>query len=98
MRGFPLQDEGPGMNELFHDLSVEQEQRFVNCEVCQTEGRIYTSNGGPDEIDNGPCPACEGECVVEVETQPVDLEDFHCPDCGQSLPLLYPCLQQGCPQ
>lgn len=26
MRGFPLQDEGPGMNELFHDLQVEQEQ------------------------------------------------------------------------
>jgi hypothetical protein len=24
-RGFPLQDEGPGMNELFHDLSIEQE-------------------------------------------------------------------------
>jgi hypothetical protein len=27
MRGFPLQDEGPGMNELFHDLQVEQEER-----------------------------------------------------------------------
>lgn len=24
--GFPLQDTGPGMNELFHDLTVEQEQ------------------------------------------------------------------------
>lgn len=45
--------------------------RFINCEVCQTEGRILTSNGGPDEIDNGPCPACNGECVVEVETAPM---------------------------
>lgn len=25
-RGFPLQDTGPGMNELFHDLQVEQEE------------------------------------------------------------------------
>lgn len=26
-RGFPLQDTGPGMNELFHDLAVEEERR-----------------------------------------------------------------------
>jgi hypothetical protein len=26
MRGFPLQDEGPGMNEMFHDLAVAQEE------------------------------------------------------------------------
>lgn len=26
MKGFPLQDTGPGMSELFHDLMVEQEQ------------------------------------------------------------------------
>lgn len=25
--GFPLQDTGPGMSELFHDLQVEQEER-----------------------------------------------------------------------
>lgn len=25
-RGFPLQDTGPGMAELFHDLAVEQEK------------------------------------------------------------------------
>lgn len=75
-----------------------KQPRMVNCEICQTEGRILTSDGGPDEIDNGPCPACKGECVVEVETQPIDLDDLHCSDCGQSLPLLYPCLQQGCPQ
>lgn len=29
-RGFPLQNEGPGMRELFHDLQIEQEQeRFA---------------------------------------------------------------------
>ena len=52
------------------------ETRFINCEVCQTEGRIYTSSGGPDEIDNGPCPACSGKCVVEVETQPIEMKDL----------------------
>lgn len=50
--------------------------RFINCEVCQTEGRILTSDGGPYEIDNGVCPACNGECVVEVATQAVTLEDL----------------------
>lgn len=25
-RGFPLQDAGPGMSELFHDLTIEQER------------------------------------------------------------------------
>lgn len=25
-RGFPLQDTGPGMAEMFHDLQIEQEQ------------------------------------------------------------------------
>lgn len=36
MRGFPLQDEGPGMNELFHDLQVEQEERRAKArERCQ---------------------------------------------------------------
>ena len=26
MRGFPSQDTGPGMSELFHDLAVQQEE------------------------------------------------------------------------
>jgi hypothetical protein len=55
--------------------------RFINCDVCQTEGRILRSNGGPDDIDYGVCPVCNGECVVEVETQPVELEDWDCEDC-----------------
>lgn len=32
--GFPLQDTGPGMGELFHDLQVEQEERRAK-ERCQ---------------------------------------------------------------
>jgi hypothetical protein len=35
MRGFPLQDEGPGMNELFHDLQVEQEEQRAKAERCK---------------------------------------------------------------
>lgn len=30
MRGFPLQDTGPGMSELFHDLAIEQEERKMS--------------------------------------------------------------------
>lgn len=58
--------------------------RFINCQVCQTEGRILTNNGGPDDVDHGVCPACNGECAVEVETQPVemeDIEDYECENC-----------------
>ncbi|WP_282522281.1 hypothetical protein [Bradyrhizobium sp. Arg816] len=74
--------------------------RFINCEVCQTEGRIYTSNGGPDEIDNGPCPACNGECVVEVETKPCGLLT-ECPSCKQMFEnggqCAAPVMRGGCP-
>lgn len=75
--------------------------RFINCDACQTEGRILTNDGGPDDVDHGVCPECNGECVVEVETRPIEMEDLAamapCQDCGQSLPLLYPCFQQECP-
>jgi hypothetical protein len=76
-------------------------ERVVPCEACQSEGRILTSDGGPDETDHGACPHCEGTGGEIIETQPVELEDLQphgCSDCGQSLPLLYPCFQQGCPQ
>jgi DnaJ-class molecular chaperone len=76
--------------------------RIVWCEACSSEGRILTSNGGPDDTDHGPCPHCEGTGSEVIETQPIEMEDLSlmasCPDCGQSLPLLYPCLQQECPQ
>lgn len=57
---------------------VDSHTRFINCEVCQTEGRILRSNGGPDDIDYGVCPACNGKCEIEVECEPVteyDLEN-----------------------
>lgn len=52
------------------------ETRFINCEVCQTEGRILRSDGGPDEIDCGVCPACNGQREVEVECEPVTIHDL----------------------
>lgn len=63
--------------------------RFINCEACQTEGRILTCDGGPDEVDHGVCPTCKGERMVEVEVQSITLEDLEadisadveCPSC-----------------
>ena len=50
--------------------------RFINCEACGTEGRLLTNDGGPDDVDHGPCPACNGARVVEIEVEPVTLEDL----------------------
>jgi hypothetical protein len=51
--------------------------RFINCEFCQTEGRIYTCDGNdPDWTDCGICPECNGARVVEIETQPISIEDL----------------------
>lgn len=50
--------------------------RFINCEVCQTEGRILRSDGGPYDIDHGVCPACNGARVAEVETQHITMDDL----------------------
>jgi hypothetical protein len=49
--------------------------RFINCEACQTEGRILTNDGGPDDVDHGVCPECNGQRMVEVETEPITLGD-----------------------
>jgi hypothetical protein len=43
--GFPLQDTGPGMNELFHDLAVEQAENQAkagpqNCSCYPGEGPL----------------------------------------------------------
>lgn len=50
--------------------------RFINCDACGTEGRMLTNDGGPYDVDHGPCPVCNGECVVEIEVEPVTLEDL----------------------
>jgi hypothetical protein len=68
----------PGMPEA-RVIDEAALYRFVNCEACGTEGRILTNDGGPDDVDHGPCPDCGGQCVVEIETAPLDLSDFE--DC-----------------
>jgi len=61
--------------------SAESESaRFINCEICQTEGRILTNDGGPDDVDHGVCPACNGERVVEVKTRVLTPEDIEAMD------------------
>lgn len=60
------------------------------CTRCGGEGKLYTSRYGgndPDVWATGECPACEG-----TGTEPEE-----CSDCGQELPLRYPCFAQGCP-
>lgn len=48
---------------------------IVPCEACQGEGRTLTNNGGPDDTDHGVCPECNGDRVIEVDTNPVELDD-----------------------
>ena len=50
--------------------------RTILCETCQSEGRILRSNGGPDDIDCGECPNCQGAGVVLIEVRPIALEDL----------------------
>jgi DnaJ-class molecular chaperone len=51
---------------------------FVTCEACQGEGRIITQGQHVwDEIDHGICPACHGDCVVEVDTNPAGEADVY---------------------
>lgn len=71
-------------------------ERIIPCDHCQTEGRIYRGQHD-DERDYGPCPFCEGTGGEIISTEPVTLDDFQCPDCAASLPLLFPCHAQGCP-
>jgi hypothetical protein len=49
---------------------------LVLCEVCQSEGRLLTSNGGPDDVDNGPCPACDATGLALVESEAITLDDL----------------------
>lgn len=55
--------------------------RFVLCEACGSEGRILSSRYGgndPDTIDCGPCPVCEGTGSMEIEVEPIEMEDLSC--------------------
>lgn len=50
--------------------------RIVLCEACGSEGRLLTSDGGPYEIDHGPCPWCEATGMAVIETAPIELDDM----------------------
>ncbi len=52
-------------------------QTLILCERCQSEGRLLTNDGGPDDVDHGECPDCEGSGSVLVECEPVTLEDLN---------------------
>lgn len=56
--------------------AVMPDYRIVLCEACGSEGRILTSNGGPDDTDHGPCPYCEGTGGVIIEVLPIEADDF----------------------
>ena len=49
---------------------------FILCDACSTEGRLLTNDGGPYDVDHGPCPFCNGEKVVEVEACPIEMDDL----------------------
>jgi hypothetical protein len=50
--------------------------RIILCEACQSEGRILTSDGGPDDTDHGECPYCNGTGGEIIDTQPIGLDDL----------------------
>ena len=49
--------------------------RFVLCESCGSEGRIYCGQY-EDERDCGPCSICEGTGMMEIEVEPIEMEDL----------------------
>ena len=56
--------------------------RFVECEACGGEGRKLVRHqprqgeASPDtERDLGPCEVCKGNCFVEEQAQPVEMND-----------------------
>jgi ssDNA-binding Zn-finger/Zn-ribbon topoisomerase 1 len=76
--GFHIKHMGRGKPGRF----IEDDDELTSPECSPTDarfikGRILTNDGGPDDVDHGVCPECKGERVVEVETQPITMEDFH---------------------
>lgn len=67
-------------NKLLTPERLEEDVRFVLCEACGSEGRIYSESrprwGEPTTIDHGPCGCCEGTGIACVEVEPVTLEDL----------------------
>lgn len=71
---------------------------LVPCKFCGSEGRLYMGMYD-DERDVGECWVCEGTGSALVESEPAAFEDLTCAHCGASInPMLFPCMEQGCPQ
>lgn len=64
-----------GMTDADIDRAAP-DYRIVLCEACGSEGRILTNNGGPDDIDHGECPYCEGTGGEIVSVQPIEMSDL----------------------
>jgi hypothetical protein len=57
-------------------VAIERETRFVNCNVCGTEGVIERGHpNAPDPTSVEICPACHGELVIEVDVEPITEEE-----------------------
>lgn len=69
-RGFPLQDTGPGMNQMFHDLAAEEEARRAaeRCTHCDS-----------------PHPHLHPTVQVEGEVE-ICTHDFHLTPTNQNTP------------
>lgn len=57
-------------------VSIVNDFRAITCECCGGEGRDLRSDGGPDDIDNGECFACEGTGTALIEVEPIEMEDI----------------------
>jgi hypothetical protein len=69
LRAMTGEDHGP---YFFDDSPL-----FVNCEHCGTEGRIFRGHpNDPHPHDAGPCPVCGGAGVVEIENEPIEMDDL----------------------
>lgn len=60
--------------------------RLVPCERCGSEGRIYVGalvyepgcgHAHWGERDDGECPECRGRGEVQIDDEPIELEDLY---------------------
>lgn len=65
-------------NAIFNDHFGWSLNRFETCIRCGGDKRELSGHpNDPHPRDCGPCLACLGEGVIEVETEPCDLEDTY---------------------
>jgi hypothetical protein len=73
-RSKKLRQRGNELNEIVMQDCCDY--RIVHCEVCQGEGRILRSRGGPDEVDLGQCWHCDGTGHAVIKVYPIEMEDL----------------------